>query len=236
MNLAGQAPIGERGYAMAVLLVGLGVMTILMTVAMPVWRQISQREREEELIFRGQQYARAIGLYQRKYANTAPASLDILVEQRFLRAKYTDPMVPGGEFDLLYQTSPRAGSSGGRGQSPAASPSTGAGQGAIGRGGVIGVVSKSPDAALRVFNGGTHYNEWQFVAVTRTIQPGVIPGAGGPGRGGRGGPSQGPAGTGTGTGPMTGPMPGQPPARRGQPAPWPPDGQPARPGRSPSTF
>ena len=114
MKLEGQAPRTERGYAMAVLLVGLGVMAILLTAAMPVWRQISQREREEELIFRGNQYARAIGLYQRKYANTSPPSLDVLLEQRFLRAKYKDPMVADGEFQLLYQSTQAAGSRGGQ--------------------------------------------------------------------------------------------------------------------------
>ena len=57
---------GNSGYAMAVLLVAMGVMAILMTVAMPVWKQASQREKETELVFRGEQIAHAIGLYQRK--------------------------------------------------------------------------------------------------------------------------------------------------------------------------
>jgi len=43
----------EEGYAMAALLVGLSVMAVLMTVAMPVWKQLAQREKEEELVFRG---------------------------------------------------------------------------------------------------------------------------------------------------------------------------------------
>ena len=40
----------ERGYAMAALLVGLSIMAVLMSVAMPVWSQFTRREREEELI------------------------------------------------------------------------------------------------------------------------------------------------------------------------------------------
>ena len=51
---------------MAALLVSIGVMMVLMSVAMPVWRHEVQREKEAELIFRGEQYARAINLYQRK--------------------------------------------------------------------------------------------------------------------------------------------------------------------------
>ena len=61
MNLAGKARI--RGYAMAALLVGMAVMAIMLTVAMPTWSQMIRRDKEEELVFRGNQYARAINLY-----------------------------------------------------------------------------------------------------------------------------------------------------------------------------
>src|SRR5262245_23165077 len=88
---------GERGYAMAALLVGLSVMAVLMSMALPVWSQFARREREEELIWRGNQYARAVGLFQRKFANTFPPTIDILVEQRFLRKKYKDP-ITGEDF------------------------------------------------------------------------------------------------------------------------------------------
>ncbi len=45
---------------MAALLVALSVMAVLMTAVMPVWHHMAQREREEEWVFRGRQYARAI--------------------------------------------------------------------------------------------------------------------------------------------------------------------------------
>ena len=89
MKLRGQS---ENGYAMAVLLVAMSVMAVMMTVAMPVWKQLAQREKEQELIFRGQQYARAIGLFERKYANTPPPTLDVLIQEHFLRKKYKDPI------------------------------------------------------------------------------------------------------------------------------------------------
>ena len=38
---------------MAALLIAMSVMAILLTVALPTWRQTIQREKEEELIFRG---------------------------------------------------------------------------------------------------------------------------------------------------------------------------------------
>src|SRR6188508_2311424 len=91
----------QRGYAMAALLVAMSVMAVLMSALMPVWSQMARREKEEELVFRGKQYARAIGLFQRKYANTAPPTIDLLVEQRFLRKKYKDP-ITNDDFQPIY--------------------------------------------------------------------------------------------------------------------------------------
>jgi type II secretory pathway pseudopilin PulG len=86
---------------MAALLVTIAVMAILMTVAMPAWRQEARREKEAELIFRAGQYVHAIELYKRKFANTYPPNIDVLIKGRFLRKKYTDPMTKDGEFRLL---------------------------------------------------------------------------------------------------------------------------------------
>ncbi|MFO7692563.1 MAG: type II secretion system protein [Vicinamibacterales bacterium] len=195
---------GEGGYAMAALLVTLGVMGVVLGMAMPVWRTVVQREKEEELLFRGRQYARAIQLYQRKFAATYPASVDVLVEQRFLRKKYTDPMTKSGEFEILYQgtlaqrqaasmagrggtpggTQPGAGRAGATGQmmtapgSPFGSQTTGP------QGGVVGVASKSKEPSIRILDGRTTYNEWQFIW---TPPPATRTGpAGSTGRGGRG--------------------------------------------------
>jgi hypothetical protein len=70
-----------------------------MSVAMPVWRQAAQREKEAELIWRGQQYDRAIQLYRRKASAPGAPNLDILIQQKFLRKKYKDP-ITGGDFEL----------------------------------------------------------------------------------------------------------------------------------------
>jgi type II secretory pathway pseudopilin PulG len=93
---------GNGGYAMAALLVGMTLMAVFLTVALPAWTTAAKREREAELIFRGQQYARAVALFQRKYANTFPPNVDILVNEHFLRKKYKDPMTKDGEFQVLY--------------------------------------------------------------------------------------------------------------------------------------
>ena len=85
---------------MAALLIGLSIMAVLMSAALPVWSHFAKREREEELIWRGHQYARAVGLFQRKFANTFPPNLEVLIEQRFLRKKYKDP-ITNDDFQLI---------------------------------------------------------------------------------------------------------------------------------------
>jgi hypothetical protein len=45
------------------LLVGLSVMSIMLGAAPPVWQTAIKCEREAELIFRGEQYAQAISLF-----------------------------------------------------------------------------------------------------------------------------------------------------------------------------
>jgi len=232
-GMRGFSPRDERGYAMAALLVTLAVMSVILGMVMPVWRTVVQREKEEELIFRGRQYARAIQLFQRKFAATYPASVDVLVEQKFLRKKYADPMTKSGEFEILYQGTlaqrqaasapgqgatapgmqPNPGQSGMAGQ-PAAVPASPFGSQAAGpQGGVVGVASKSKEKSLRVLDGKTVYNQWQFTfvpaPVSRTGSPGslgrtggrgVMPGATQPGPqrgrgpGGAGSPSSRPPG------------------------------------------
>ena len=92
------------GYAMAGLLAGIAVMGILMSMIFPSWRMLVKREKEAELVFRGEQYMRAVELYQRRFPGAYPADLETLVEQRFLRRLYDDPMT-GKSFEILRQGS-----------------------------------------------------------------------------------------------------------------------------------
>lgn len=202
----GGAAAGD-GYALAALLVGLAVMGVLSAAALPVWRQAAQRERELELIFRGEQYVRAIELYQRVYAGAYPPDVDTLVEQRFLRRRYRDPMVADGEFRIVYQAeaseefgaapaaaerSAVADAAAGRraGAPSGAGAASGAGRAgtmsargdrppAAGlRGGVIGVVSRSEQDAIRIYNGRTKYSEWTFLHMSSSDPAGPAPGSG----------------------------------------------------------
>ena len=123
---------------MAALLIGLSIMAIMMTVVMPVWKQQVRREKEEELVFRGKQYVHAIGLYQKKVANTFPPNIDLLVEQRFLRKKFKDPItnddfvpIPVGGA-IPGQAAPAAGQRGPTGSTGSTGPGSTGGPGATG--------------------------------------------------------------------------------------------------------
>src|SRR2546430_3712369 len=114
----------NRGYAMAALLVGMSIMAVFLSMALPAWKTLSQREKEEELVFRGQQYARAIVLFQRKYANTFPPNLDILLNEHYLRKKYKDP-INNDDFQLIYANQQGNGQVSAGGQAGAAGSTTG---------------------------------------------------------------------------------------------------------------
>ena len=162
---------------MAALLVAMAVMAVVLSVALPVWRTLSLREKEEELIFRGNQYARAVNLYQRKFGTAYPPSFEALVDGRFLRKKYKDP-ITGEDFLPLTGslTQPQGGAPTPQGgqrpagpQGPPGQPSTPGAPGPVGAAqGLIGVVSRSTAESIRVYNGRTHYNEWAFAAQART--------------------------------------------------------------------
>ena len=136
---------------MAGLLVAIALLSLGLSVAMPTWKTMVQREKEEELIWRGQQYDRAIQLYRKKNAAPGAPSVDKLVEGRFLRKKYKDP-ITNGDFEIVGVS--QAGNAPGVQQ-----PARGFGQ-LVG-----GVRSKSKAKSLRVLNGRTVYSEWQFTYV-----------------------------------------------------------------------
>ncbi len=193
---------------MAALLVAMSVMAVMLSIALPTWSHMIRRDKEEELIFRGEQYARAINQYQRKYANQSPPSIDVLIEQRMLRKKFKDPFATDkeGEFQLLYVqnqaptqgqggTSRGTGGQGSSGRGPGGSNTTGtlAGPGTgsaigpmpFGKGPIVGVASKNTGQSIRLYKGKNRYSEWQFIGMEMSSRAGGGPGGGAPGdRGG----------------------------------------------------
>ena len=242
MYLAGQHERRARpdaGYAMAVLLAGIAIMGIVWTLVVPVWKQSVQREKEAELIFRAGQYARAVALYQRKYANAFPPSVEVLLREKFLRKKYKDP-VTNGEFRYLspidlqsqpglttttpFSNTPGFGNPGGTpppGPGGTRTGGTGPGIGGpntLGPGGptagpsagIAAVVSKSTARSIKVFKNRRQYNQW--IVTVQDVMPRSAVGGPQPGQqpGPPGLPGQG--GPGRSPGSMS-PTPGMPTRR-----------------------
>jgi type II secretory pathway pseudopilin PulG len=181
MDISGRD--SSAGFAMAALLVGMTIMAIFLSMALPAWKTAAQREKEAELIFRGQQYARAVMLFQRKYANTFPPNIDILLNEHFLRKKYKDPMTDSGEFQVIYanQQASAQPNAGGvvptQGQPPARPTAVVGGATTIAQGGIVGVASKSTATSIRIYNGHDKYNEWVFMAMQVSNQAGAPTGS-----------------------------------------------------------
>src|SRR5438270_1377026 len=89
---------------MLVILFLLAAFTIaLMATGQAVATQI-RRDREDEMVHRGQQYVRAIRRYYRKFGRY-PSKIEDLESannMRFLRKRYKDPMVANGEWKVLH--------------------------------------------------------------------------------------------------------------------------------------
>lgn len=177
---------------MAALLVVLAVMSLMLSMALPVWHHATRREREAELIFRGEQYARAIMLYQRQSPGAYPPDVETLVEGRFLRRAYRDPMTADGEFRLILQSELAGVAGRGASDEAADGPSAGArdrrgrrrdeararpgflqGVRPFGEraentpggvdGNIAGVVSRSEQTSIALYDGKSKYSEWVFL-------------------------------------------------------------------------
>jgi type II secretory pathway pseudopilin PulG len=159
-----------RGFTYVALLAAIVIIGISLGAAGKYWSNVMMREKEEELLFRGDQYRNAIERYYlARQPFTFPNSIDNLLSddrfpqaKRYLRRKYVDP-ITGEDFELI-----RDPANGNR---------------------IIGVHSKSELEPLRKtgfpdryqdFEGQKSFVAWKFVYVPQQ-QPGVP--AGGPVRG-----------------------------------------------------
>ena len=229
----------DRGFMMVALLIGMGVAAIMMTAALPKWRHEVERRNEEQLIFYGEQYARAIALFAIKNRGALPMDLDVLVNQKFLRKKWKDP-VTGKDFQLLgigiVQPGVMQQPVGGMNPQPAGTGRSGGAtqMATTGNPGISGVRSFSTAQSIKIYNSQQQHNLWAFDGPTYAQQKlGVnlnqlANGGGRQGGGGPGGRQGGDAGRGAqpgrGGGGPTGVQPGAGPGRGGGPPAGPPGG------------
>lgn len=142
----------EAGFTYLSLLFIIVVIGIALGAAGQVWSTAAKREKEAELIFRGNAISKAIGLYyEAGSVRTYPRELGDLLKdprqltvKRYLRKIYEDPMTRTIDWDLIKTPD----------------------------GGVMGIKSRSGDevikkdnfpAGLELLKGKKSYNEWEFV-------------------------------------------------------------------------
>jgi type II secretory pathway pseudopilin PulG len=228
----GRSQLDDGGFVLVALLVAMAVSAIWLGTMLPAWRQQAVRQREADLVFRGQQYARAIALYFVNDNCTLPVDADMLVSRHFLRKKWKDPIT---NDDFVPLMAGMAASPTGTAASPS-TPGRAAGPGPVGGSqlvGLYGVASKSTDTSIMLYQNQQQYSLWSFrytdalqrmgraANCNNQNQPGGAPGRGtgpaGPGGAPGGGPTGpgrgfgsgagGPAGAGRGLGQSSGPPP-----------------------------
>jgi len=96
----------ESGYAIVIVMFFLALLVLGLAAAAPTILSDVQREREKDMIWKGEQYARGVKLYYVK-THKFPPTLDDLTQNktgiRFMRQAYKDPMNgQDGSWRLIY--------------------------------------------------------------------------------------------------------------------------------------
>ncbi len=171
------APQGrEDGYTMVAVVIGMLLLAIAIAAVAPALGNIGKRDREQELIFRGKQYARGIGLFQRRFGRY-PNTLKEMYENnpRTIRKLWKDPICNCNDWHLVIFNTPEANpqanglsgsgttpSSEGRRPSPTPTPGFGSPANNEVAGPIVGVRSKVHKEALQEWRGQRFYDEWIF--------------------------------------------------------------------------
>jgi type II secretory pathway pseudopilin PulG len=185
---------GSSGYTLVAIVIGMVILAILIMGVAPSVATIMKREREQELLFRGKQYARAIALFQRRYGRF-PNELKELYENRprTIRKLWKEPICRCPDWYVIHQGdvvpvgSPSGTAPGNLGK-PLPTPTPGV-FGPTGEtktvGPIIGVRSDVHEEALTEWRGQKFYDQWSFIQgdADRDTGPGIGVSGGGPGIG-----------------------------------------------------
>lgn len=160
----------RKGFTYISLLAAMVIIGITLGSATKYWSAVSARDKEEELLFRGEQYRLAIERYYFAIPgrNQYPPSIDELLKdsrtvegKRYLRRKYKDPITGEDFIEIRDQLSRR----------------------------ILGMYSSSDKEPIRKtnfpdvspvykdFEGKEKYSEWKFIfmPVAKPVPPGHRP-------------------------------------------------------------
>jgi type II secretory pathway pseudopilin PulG len=168
----------DAGFTMVAVVIFIAILSILIAAVGPSIGAIMRREREEELLFRGKQYARAIALFQKRYGRY-PNTLKEMWEHRprTVRKLWKDPMCDCDDWKILVQGQPDSIPFVDQNVDPSnrppatyanlmktPTPGIGGPQGEVQVvGPIVGVRSKVHKLALREWRGRRYYDQWRFI-------------------------------------------------------------------------
>ncbi|HET9768219.1 MAG TPA: hypothetical protein VFS60_15300 [Thermoanaerobaculia bacterium] len=187
----------EAGYNLVILVIAITVLNIMVAAAIPLWRTAIRREKEEELIFRGLQYAEGLRLFQQRQGRL-PSRLEELIEvkPRCMRKLWEDPITGKRDWvPIRVMTSDNVDRDEQNGDKPGAGedpdgrekpePEPGAGgfgsggfgttDGNVGLGPIRGVRSRSREESIKVQFDQHRYDQWQFTVELFQTGGGSIP-------------------------------------------------------------
>ena len=164
---------------MVAIVIFIAILTILIAAVGPSIGTIMRREREEELLFRGKQYARAIALFQRRYGRYPTELKELWFNRpRTIRHLWKDPMCNCDNWKLLIQGQPDSTPFQNANVDPSNRPPStylhlfptptpvgfagGDGEGKN-VGPIVGVRSRVHEEGLREWRGRRFYDEWRFI-------------------------------------------------------------------------
>jgi type II secretory pathway pseudopilin PulG len=167
---SGERARREHGFVYIALLIGLAIIGIGLGATSEVWTQSRQREKEEELLFVGNQFRQAITRFYIQSPPAArrfPTTLDELVDDvrapdkpaHHLRKRYSDPMTNDTSW----------------------------GEVRLANGQLVGVYSQSSNTPFKVFGFALrdkdfldkdHYSDWVFRSALPAANPVLAAGAG----------------------------------------------------------
>ena len=93
----------DDGFTLIGLLVVVAIVNISLAVAVTSWMTLDKRADEAELIYRGQQYVRALRCHQQQ-EGALPEELDELLDSDCIRALYPEPMSASGEWRVIRES------------------------------------------------------------------------------------------------------------------------------------
>jgi type II secretory pathway pseudopilin PulG len=169
----------DSGFTLVAVMIGIAILTILIAGVAPSVGTVMKRDREQELIFRGKQYARAIALFQRRYGRYPNELKELYANRpRTIRKLWKDPFcncdfyaliqgmpdaLPGGPTGLASTTPTPSLFSAPPTRNPTAGP-FGPGSGETKTiGPIVGVRSTVHKEALAEWRGQKYYDQWRFI-------------------------------------------------------------------------